>query len=306
MSITVFAPPAATPESLEAHCAQLRERAAALVADDRLEAAAQILDEAVGAARASGDLELLDRTLCNRAAVAIELGEGDGELQRLREILLAQRSPAAAFLAAYNLAEAHQLARQHRKALFYAQIAEARARATGRDPWVASSLNRLGNLHVAVNQLEEARRCYRQAAELVEESDALRSLPILQNIGYVDALEGNFPSALERLYRACRGLRAAGTRSALIHLDLAWTLLQVGRPRLASRHANRALALAAENRPETRKAALLLATQAAREAGHEADAAGFAAELSDYYPTYGQLSAIVGSVNLLSVVNLRA
>src|SRR5690606_38088138 len=135
---------------------------------------------------------------------------------------------------------------------------------------------------------------------------ALRALPILQNIGYVDALEGNFPLALERLYRACRGLRRAGTRSALIHLDLAWTLLQVDKPDLAARHANRALALAAENRPETRKAALLLATQAAREAGHEDAACDFAAQLSDYYPSYGQLSAVVGAVNLLSVVNLRA
>jgi tetratricopeptide (TPR) repeat protein len=306
VSTAVFTQPGPTPESPEIHCAQLRERAAALVAEDRLEAAAVILDEAVGAARASGDPELLDRTLCNRAAVAIELGRGDGELQQLREILLAQRSPAAAFLAAYNLAEAHQIARQHRKALFYAQIAEARARATGRSPWVASSLNRLGNLHVAVSQLDAARDCYLQAAKLVEPGDASRALPILQNIGYVDALEGNFPLALERLYQACRGLRNAGTRSALIHLDLAWTLLQVGRPLLAARHAGRALNLAAENRPETRKAALLLATQAAREAGRDDDAADFGAELSDYYPAYGQLSAIVGAVNLLPVVNLRA
>lgn len=271
-----------------------------------------VLEEAVVLAERSGDRELLDRTRCNRAAVAIELGEGAHALQGLREILLAQRSSATAFLAAYNLAEAYQLERQHRKALFYAQIAHERARATERSGWIASSLNRLGNLHVALNQLGAAREAYTSASELVPASDARRFCPILQNLGYVDALEGDCVTGLGRLYAALRGLRAAEISSPLIHLDLAWTLLQVGRADHARRHADRALRLAQSqrraesHRAETRKAALLLAGQAARELGDEAGAEQYCLELASLYPSYDQLFAVFGVVNLLPAVNLRA
>ncbi len=280
--------------------APVHEQALALARKGALEQAAALLDQAC----THGDQEASDRLVCNRAICAIELGDGEEQLPLLREVLSAHRSVQSAFLSAYCLSVAHLYGGQPRKALFYAQIAEAKAHASASRGWITSSLNQRGNAHVAVSQLEEARRCYEQALHFVDANDSARPLVILQNLGYLDALAGRFVGALRRLYRACRGMMAAGTSSALVHIDLSWTLAQVGRADLSSRHARRALVL--ECRPQNRKAALLLAAQAAKELGDTTAFSSFAAELARQYPGFLHLRDLLGSANLLPVLNLRA
>ena len=266
----------------------------------------RLFAEAVDVARQLDDPELLDRAVCNRAALAIEIDGGSSELQALREVLLAQRSAAAAFLAAYNLAEAYQLSRQHRKAAFYAEIALDRAVRAERPEWVASSHNRLGNLHVALNQLALARQRYEAALTMVGPND-LRVPAITENLGYVDALEGDLSSALTRLYRALRMLRRRGTTTALIHLDIAWTTLQAGRADLAWKHAALARERAeASHDHEQLKNALMLGIQAARALDDRLSAALLSEALADAYPHQAGLAALFGAADWTCVLNLRA
>lgn len=293
-------------ESLRPTYEALRDRGHATMQTGDYLGAHRLFAEAVEVARQLNDPELFDRAVCNRAALAIEIDGGSNELQALREVLLAQRSSAAAFLAAYNLAEAYQLSRQHRKAAFYAEIALDRAERAQRPEWVASSHNRLGNLHVALNQLDLARRRYEAALTLVSPDD-LRVAAITENLGYVDALEGDLPSALMRLYRALRLLRRRGTTTALIHLDIAWTTLQVGRADLAWKHAALARERAsASHDHEQLKNALMLGIQAARALGDQFSASLLCEALADAYPQQAGLAELFGAANWACVLNLRA
>jgi Tfp pilus assembly protein PilF len=293
-------------ESLRPTYDALRDRGYAVLQSGDYLGAHRLFAEAVDVARQLADPELFDRAVCNRAALAIEIDGGASELQALREVLLAQRSPAAAFLAAYNLAEAYQLSRQHRKAAFYAEIALDRAQRAQRPDWVASSHNRLGNLHVALNQLGLARQRYEAALGLVA-ADDLRVPAITENLGYVDALEGDLTNALTRLYRALRLLRRRGTTTALIHLDIAWTTLQAGRADLAWKHAAlaREKALASHDHEQV-KNALMLGIQASRALGDRVSAAMLGEALASSYPEQAGLASLFGAADWACVLNLRA
>lgn len=286
-----------------------RERAAgiaALAARD-LGAAGEHFARALDLAVLSRDEELADRAFCNLAAVAIELGDGTRQLPRLREILLRNRSAACAFLAAYNLAEAHQLERNHRKALFYCSIARDRAATAERPEWLASSLNRQGNLLVALHRLDQARASYDEASSLLGPGDLARRASIEQNLGYIDVLEQRALSGVRRLLRAARMQRRLGSTSALLHLDLAAGYLELGRARPARRHAERALELSrSQPGADELKNSLLIVAQARRACGDFRAAERATAELADLYPQAHGLAAIFDAVDVLPIVNLRA
>jgi len=67
---------------------EFRERWQRSIEVGHLEEAEEIIQRALAWAREHGDPRRIDSVVCALAAVAIHLGRGDGELPRLREILL--------------------------------------------------------------------------------------------------------------------------------------------------------------------------------------------------------------------------
>jgi hypothetical protein len=91
---------------------ELQRRGSEAVESGRLEDAARWYDEALAWARQHGDAATVDRAFCDRAKVAIEIGNGDASLGELRQILVRHRGGATGFLAAYGLGRAHELRRE--------------------------------------------------------------------------------------------------------------------------------------------------------------------------------------------------
>src|SRR5215210_3997855 len=105
----------------------LRERGVQAIEAGRIEEAAVLFNGALAWAREHGDDRQIDLAVCNRAAAAIDLGRGEGELPRLREILMRNADAVNCRVAAYNIARFYELAKSYKKALFYARIARERS-----------------------------------------------------------------------------------------------------------------------------------------------------------------------------------
>src|SRR5260370_1152643 len=102
---------------------EFRERWQRSIEVGHLEEAEEIIQRALAWAREHGDPRRIDSVVCALAAVAIHLGRGDGELPRLREILVRNGDAGHCRLAAYNIAIYYEFARDYKKSLFYARIA---------------------------------------------------------------------------------------------------------------------------------------------------------------------------------------
>src|SRR5262245_34891670 len=87
---------------------KLKRRGQHAIEAGRLAEAAQLFDLARAWA-GEHDAGLVDLAVCNRAAVSIELRQGEVELARLREILLRNADPLCCRVAAYNIARHYEL-----------------------------------------------------------------------------------------------------------------------------------------------------------------------------------------------------
>lgn len=284
----------------------------ALVAEGDFATAYELVEGAVEWARAHGGPVLLDRVLCNRAAIAIELGRGSSDqIAALRAILMRSEDVENAFLAAYTIARHYELAREARKGLFYAQVARDRAEALdgGRR---GECLNLIANFQVSASRFEEALASYAEAEALLRDPalSTLRSAVIGYNVGYCMVVTGAVRSGLSKLYRSCRALRRLGARrhSMLAACDLAFALLEAGSPRHAARHAARALALARQCGDEAaRKNALYLAGAAATASGDAVGARRSFVELQgSFFPEADYLPDLLLQVDVRQLVNLKA
>jgi len=101
---------------------EIRNRGQQAIDAGQLEEAVAILQEAVDLAAGRGDTRLIDLTVCNRAAALVELGRGESELPRLREILVRNNDPVNCRIAAYTIARHYEVNKNYKKALFYARI----------------------------------------------------------------------------------------------------------------------------------------------------------------------------------------
>ena len=108
---------------------ELRSRGLKAIETGKLEEAAESFAAALRLAGEQGDPKRIDLALCNWAAAVIELGRGDGEISRLREVLLRNGDPVSCRMAAYDIARYYELKKNYKKALFYARITQ----------WVAST-----------------------------------------------------------------------------------------------------------------------------------------------------------------------
>ena len=275
----------------------------------RLDEALVFVEEALVWAEASGEECLRDRTLCNRAAIALELGAGAQHVPALRALLLRSSNAENTYLAAYTIARHYELQKEQSKGLFYAQLARDRAQTLDENRR-AESLNFIANFLVAESRFEEAIAAYEEALDLLPSRDSLRRAVIGYNLGYCNALTGRSREGLALLYSSLRSLlrRGADGHAMKAQLDLAFALLETSRAQPAGRHAARALALAERlEDSDAQKNALYLLGAAAVATGDRVGARRHFERLQQgFFPEADYLPELLLHVDVRQLVNLKA
>lgn len=289
---------------------ELRERGAAAAREGLWNEALAPLASAWEWAELNGDEELKDRAFCNLSAVRIELREEIDEcLGQLRKILLRSRDPEGRWLASYNIARAYEVGKRFDRGLFYARIARDQAKAQSWKELLGISHNQLGNLLLGQNQVSEAAGEYNKALELfADATPTIRSGRCLDNLGYCRVLQGRVEEGLGLLIRSWRLLSSLRCAEAMVslHLDLAFTYLEIDRHRYATRHGLKALALARELEDrESVKHALFLLGESCCLQGDEQRARDYYNELQAYYPELPVVTDLLLAVDARHLINLR-
>jgi tetratricopeptide (TPR) repeat protein len=289
---------------------ELRNRGQQAIDAGQLEEAVGILQEAVDLAAEHGDTRLIDLTVCNRAAALVELGRGESELPRLREILVRNNDPVNCRIAAYTIARHYEVTKNYKKALFYARITLDRSALLDRRDWLASSHNLIGNTLLAESYLEPACAEYEKALELIPAEPTPALAKILINIGYCRILERRHAEGYRLLYRSLRMLRSFGARKyeVLARLDLCFAHLETQHYRLARRQGLLALGLAESiGDSASVKNALYLLGEVANLDGDIGTARRHFERLQrDFFPEAGYLPEFLLAVDIRKLVNLHA
>ncbi|HEX4965886.1 MAG TPA: hypothetical protein VF173_34070 [Thermoanaerobaculia bacterium] len=295
-----------TTESFE----DLKNRCEEAVRAGRLEEAEGLLGQALNWAREYGEPWQVDLGICNLAAVTIELGHGDGELPRLREILLRNANPQNCRLAAYNISRHYELVKNYKKSLFYARIALERAEALGRQDWVASAHNRIGNVMLAESFVNEACQRYETALALMPDDEGVWCAGILGNLGYCRILQRRHAEGYSFLYRSLRMLRRLRAERYLVStlLDLCFAHLETGRHHYAEHWGSLALELAERTQQgDSVKNALYLLGETAHLSGDDPLARSYFTRLqSDFFPDEVYLPGFLMTVDIRKLINLHA
>jgi tetratricopeptide (TPR) repeat protein len=288
----------------------LRDRGVEALRAGDLNSAVALFDQAIEAARQSGDADLVDLAVCNRSAIAIELGDGTGVMAEMRAVLMRSREAQTCMVASTNAARIQDLARDYKKGLFYARLARDHAMASGDLSQIASIRNLTANLLLADSRVEEAVLEYEAALELMPEDDPVWRARARGNLGYCRVLQQRLPEAFSLLHDALDVLRARAARLYLISplTDLAFAHLEAGHPEPARDAAEEALALAREFEDEDGlKNALYLLGEAAGLLGDMPLARRTFLELQQrYYPDKPFVCDFLLAVDVRKVVNLRA
>jgi tetratricopeptide (TPR) repeat protein len=275
----------------------------------RLEEAGDIIQHALAWTNDHGDQRLIDSAVCAMAAVAIQLGRGDAELPRLREILLRNGDAVNCRLAAINISIHYQFVRNYKKSLFYARIAYTRAMQLGRADLIAFSRNQLGNALLGESFVDQACQEYEAAVGLISEPGVWRAR-ILNNLGYCRVLQNRFAEGYSCLYESLRLLRhfAAERYQVLPLLDLCFAHLETERYSHARRHGIAAFVLAEKmGDVEAMKNALYLLGETANLSGDTERASGYFTRLQrDYFPDSPYLPGFLLAVDVRKLVNLHA
>jgi tetratricopeptide (TPR) repeat protein len=276
----------------------------------RLQEALELIGRALEWAESTGDVRKVDATLCARAAITIHLGRGEEELPKLREILLRSSDIGNARLASYHLSIYYQFAENYKKSLFYARLALDRSKLMGRQDWLASSYNQLGNALLGENYIDQAFAEYERSLSLMPPDAMVWRSSILNNLGYCHLLQGNFNEGFVMLRDSLRLARRAENQvyQILPHLDLAYAHLERGRYRDAHRHATSALALAERlgERHAIRNALYLLGETANMDRDENGAWEYFSRLHSEFYPEFNGLPQFLMAVDVRKLVNLHA
>lgn len=288
----------------------LRDQGIQAIEAGRIEEAVALFDRALVWAQEHGDGRQIDLAVCNRAAAAIDLGRGEGELPRLREILMRNGDAVNCRVAAYNIARYYELAKSYKKALFYARIARERSESLDRRDWLASSYNLIGNTLLAESFVEQASNEYEQALALMPEEPSVAWAGILDNLGYCRILQRRYREGYDLLYRSLRLMVQLGNEQheATVRLDLCFAHLETGRIRNARHQGTRALWLADRlGNSRLIKNALYLVGEVESLAGNVAAArAHFTRLQREFFPEASYLPGFLMAVDVRNLVNLHA
>ena len=287
-----------------------KERAWQLALEGKLRPSLELLDELLAWARKHGDRPQLDRALCARASVLVELGETSGIKQDLRRVLLGNDDAEVSFLAAYTLSRAYDIETDVEKAVFYARIANRHALAGGSVEQQSSSFNQLGNLMLAQSDFEEAFEYLKKSLALIGPGPSIRRGICLDNLGYCYTIWGRYGKAFGALFEALRILRKNGARAleANTLLSLAFAYLQMGRFDRALRHGRKSLVMAEECEDHmVVKYCLFVLGEAEKLSGNPLAAREHFLRLEkQFYPENPNVSDLLLVLNVQNLINLKA
>jgi tetratricopeptide (TPR) repeat protein len=289
---------------------RLRSEGLALLDGGELAAAHARFQEALEVARELEEPRLVDTALCNRAAVAIALGDVERSLPELRKILARNLCADNCALAAHNLSWAYAQRQDHEKSLFYARIACDRAQNAKNAKWLAPASNQLGNALLATSKFDEAAETYLRALALVPAGLTDWQLVCLVNLGYCQIVRGHRREGLTYVYRVLRAARARRLKrlEMIARVDLCYAYLDSAEAGRAVKHGERGLSLAEEvGEVDWIKNALYLMGEVAVLDGRSDDAEDYFTTLqSRYYPNQPYLPLLLLTVDVRQMVNLRA
>lgn len=298
------------PQTSQGPYEAIKEQALDRMREGRLREALDLFDQALALAGELGDANLVDRALCNRCRVAIELGSSRRELGELGKVLLRNRDPEIRFLAAYNLTRAHLLRKDADKALFYGGVARQEGERAGKAGLVSAAHNGIGLALLASSYFEQAEAEFEQALGMLPEDHRRRRAVILDNYGYCKIIRGSVTEGFQALFESLRTLCRTGELwfEMITRVSLCFAYLEVDKYRAALRHGRRALEMAErfEDR-STQKSALFLLGEAAKLAGDDFGARRYFSRLQEvYYPDADYLPDMLMVVDARSMVNLKA
>jgi tetratricopeptide (TPR) repeat protein len=275
-----------------------------------LDSALEHFSSALEWATANGDERLVDLACCNRAAILIELGDGPAQLASMRAILLRSGDTTNSMVAATNVARIYDLAKDYKKALFYARLASNHAELAGDASQRATVRNLVANLLLVINEVDRAVEEYETALQLMPDEDPIWRARVRGNLGYCRVLQGRSRDAFSLLHECMAELRRRGATRYFVSplLDLAFAHLETGHHSEARSSATEALALARQFADEDSvKNALYLVGQAASLEGDLEEARRCFGELQQsYYPTMPFVAEFLLAVDVRKMVNLRA
>ncbi len=288
----------------------LRDLGREAVDAGELDVALSHFDQALELARAAGDPQRVDLAVCNRGAVLITLGRPGRSVPGLRQILMTNLCIENSCLAAFHLSRALAREKASKKALFYSQVARDRAIALGREEWLATARNQLGNCLTDESRFREAAAEYQRALAHQPETRSASRAMLFANLGYCRMVDGKIKEGMSLSFRALRWFRYLGARvyEVVPSLDLCYAYIELGRYDRAREHGLRGLALAEESGESERvKIALYLLGDVEKAAGHYEDAYDYFWRLQqEFYPESPQLPELMLVLEMRQIVNLRA
>ena len=297
-------------EALRRRYFELRDLVLSEFDSGRIEQAHRLSQEALAVAQQCDDPELVDMAFCNQSAMEINLGHHDEPCNRLRMILMRNRTPEVAFAAAYNLSFAYENRKAFKKALFYAQVSRDRALASAQAELIAKAHNQVGQCLLAESYFEKAAEEYHEALRYLPNEPSVPRAAVLGNLGYTKVILGNHREGFRLLFQAVRWYRRAGLRTyeAGHRLQLCYAYSEVERFERARAHGRRSLELAEESGDyEVIKYSLFLLGEVERSLGNYDEAWDYFERLQhEFYPHEPQLPEIMLLLETRQIVNLRA
>ncbi len=297
----------------------LRDRGRELGNSGAYAEASAVYRRAAEVAAAAGDDDRADEAVCGWGTAETELGNGVEVMPELRRVLLDSTVDHNCWLASYTLARAQELEGQIRKAIFYVRLSLHHSAYVDRPGLAATSRNLLGNLLLAEGCGAAAAAEYRLAISDFDGAPPTWTATAQVNLGYcllANAFEGNrrrparLREGLRLTYRCLRTLRSEQAGPLLVwpHLNLCFAYLEMERLEGAERHGRRALELAEhhENRDVVKNCLYLLGQTAMLQRNTEAARQFFGELERRFYPERNGLAAMLMSLDLRQLVNLRA
>ncbi len=220
--------------------------------------AARHFDDALNLARQAGDRDIESSCLNGLAATFHGLGDLEGSLKTLEEVLtLSQqdRNADANAAALINIGNLHQDLGSHDFAIHaYTQVL---ATAPLSDDFRATALNNRANALRAIGRLDESMHAHQEALQLARNAELLQREPmILGNLAecLLDAGDAAAAAALLKEALALAASRSLARDEGQLHRKLGIALARTGDRSAASEHLQvaRALSIQAGNQREER------------------------------------------------------
>ncbi|HEX8254452.1 MAG TPA: hypothetical protein VF846_15010 [Thermoanaerobaculia bacterium] len=261
-----------------------------------------------GVSAAVGD-EARELLTIRKAEALIAAGREGAEVAALPGLVMRRRSPRHVYLASYALMRRFSEANDHKRALFYGDVASRAANELGDVHARANVLNGVGVILVVGSQfaeaivaLEEALAAIEPIASSSDETDIL-SASIAANLGGAKVLSGAHAEGVQLLESALPRLREASDRVEAF-LDLCFGYVELGRYDVAETYGRRALEMAAIDR-QVRNANHLLGEICLRTERYDESDAYFDV-VASFYPDFKNVKQLLVAVDLCAVVNWKA